>query len=522
MADAALLEAPRPPAELTRAGKVIAFAERYCRVPDGALVGQPLRLHSFQRKFIIDVYDNPRRQTRRAILSMARKNGKTALIAVLLLAHIAGPEALYNSSIVSGAMSRDQAALVFELARKMINLEPKLARLCRIVPSTKRIIGLAKRTEYRALSADAQTAHGQSPVLAILDEVGQVRGPTSAFIDAITTSQGAHLAPLLIAISTSAPSDADMLSMWIDDAIRSDDPATVVHEYKADEGCELTDREQWAKANPGLGLFRSEEDLAAQVERAQRLPALEATARNLLLNQRIALQHLFVAPTVWKENAGAPDLEVFRGSARVAIGLDLSARADLTAAVLAARDAEGMVHLLPFVFTPFVGLDERARRDRAPYPAFVDAGELVAIQAASIEYEQVCQYLVAKLEELQIEPQVIAFDRWRIKAFKRAAFDRGFAQAAEWKEVGQGYRDMSPRLEAFEGLLLDRRIRHGGQPLLNMAAANAIAVSDPAGNRKLDKELATLRIDPLVAAVMAAYEVSDGAAGAFDVGAWIA
>ena len=395
MADAALLEPLPPPAALTRAGRIIAFAERYCRVPDGALVGQPLRLYGFQRQFIIDIYDNPNRQTRRAYLSMARKNGKTALIAVLLLAHIVGPEAIYNASIISGAMSREQAALVFELARKMIYLEPRLNRLCRIVPSQKRIIGLGKRTEYRALSADAQTAHGQSPVLAILDEVGQVRGPTSAFIDAITTSQGAHAAPLLIAISTSAPSDADMFSMWIDDAIRSGDAATVVHEYKADDDAELTDREQWKKANPGLGLFRSEEDLAQQIERAQRLPALEATARNLLLNQRIALQHLFIAPSVWKECAAPIELEAFRGAARVAIGLDLSARADLTAAVIAARDAAGVVHLLPFVFTPMVGLEERARRDRAAYPAFVAAGQLVAIEAASIEYEQVCQYLVA-------------------------------------------------------------------------------------------------------------------------------
>jgi phage terminase large subunit-like protein len=312
-----------------------------------------------------------------------------------------------------------------------------------------------------------------------------------------------------------------MFSMWIDDAIRSDDAATVVHQYKADEGCELTDREQWAKANPGLGLFRSEEDLAQQIERAQRLPALEATTRNLLLNQRIALQHLFIAPTAWKECAAPPDIDVFRGAARVAIGLDLSARADLTAAVLAARDEAGSVHLLPFVFTPMVGLEERARRDRAPYLAWVDAGQMVAIQAAAIEYEQVCQYLVAKLDELKIEPVVVAFDRWRIEAFKRAAAERGFGQAAEWKEVGQGFRDMSPRIEAFEGLLLDKNLRHGGHPLLNMAAANAVAVSDPAGNRKLDKELATLRIDPLVAAVMAAYEVTDGAQGAFDVAAWI-
>jgi phage terminase large subunit-like protein len=419
-------------------------------------------------------------------------------------------------------MSRDQAALVFKLARKMIDLDERLRAMTRIVPSTKKIIGLAKRVEFTALSADASTAMGQSPALAILDEVGQIRGPTSAFVEAITTAQGAHATPLLIAISTSAPSDADLFSLWIDDALRSGDPGTVVHQYKADEGCDLGDREQWRKANPGLGLFRSEADLADQIERAKRLPALEASARNLLLNQRIALQHLFIAPTVWKENAGAPDLEVFRSAAVVACGLDLSARADLTAAVLAARDGAGAVPLLPFVFTPAVGLAERARRDRAPYEQWAREGHLVAIEASTVDYEQVCEFLTRKLGELGIEPALIAFDRWRIANFRRAATDKAFGQAAEWREVGQGYKDMSPRLEAFESLLLEGRLRHGGHPLLNMAAANAVAVSDAAGNRKLDKELATLRIDPLVAAVMAAYEVSDGQKGAFDVGAWIA
>jgi phage terminase large subunit-like protein len=121
---------------------------------------------------------------------MARKNGKTGLIAAILLAHIAGPEAVQNSQIVSGAMSRDQAALVFNLAAKMIQLSPELAKLVRIVPSGKRLIGLARNVEYKALAADGSTAHGLSPVLAILDEVGQVKGPQSDFVDAITTAQG--------------------------------------------------------------------------------------------------------------------------------------------------------------------------------------------------------------------------------------------------------------------------------------------------------------------------------------------
>ena len=201
----------RPAEVSSRAARVIRFIEAFCLTPDGAHVGKPMVLAEFQKAFIHSVYDNPT-GTRRAILSVSRKNGKSGLIAGLLLVHLVGPEAKQNSQLVSGAMSRDQAALVFNLAAKMVQLSPKLSAIVRIVPSGKRLIGLPLNTEYRALAADGKTAHGLSPVLAILDEIGQVRGPQSDFIDAITTSQGAHDAPLLIAISTSAANDNDLLS----------------------------------------------------------------------------------------------------------------------------------------------------------------------------------------------------------------------------------------------------------------------------------------------------------------------
>lgn len=212
--------------------------------PEGADVGKPLCLAEFQRQFIRDVYDNPA-STRRAILSVARKNGKSGLIAGLLLAHLVGPEAKQNSQLVSGAMSRDQAALVFNLAAKMVQLSPALSKIVRIVPSGKRLLGLNLNTEFRALAADGKTAHGLSPVLAILDEIGQIRGPQSDFVDAITTSQGAHSAPLLIAISTQAANDADLLSQWIDDALRSNDPKIVCCLYAAPAGCDLMDEDGW-------------------------------------------------------------------------------------------------------------------------------------------------------------------------------------------------------------------------------------------------------------------------------------
>src|SRR5690606_30136411 len=188
---------------------------------------------------------------------------------------------------VSGAMSPDQAALVFNLACKMLNLNPALADLIHISPASKRLIGKPMNVEYKALAAEGKTAHGLSTVLAILDEVGQIKGPRSDFVDAIVTSQGAHENPILIAISTQAANDADLLSVWLDDAIKSKDQSIVCHLYTAPDECELGDESAWKKANPAIGVFRSEADMRTQVERAQRMPSSESMFRILCHNERI-------------------------------------------------------------------------------------------------------------------------------------------------------------------------------------------------------------------------------------------
>jgi phage terminase large subunit-like protein len=495
----------------SRGDAVIRFIQEYCRVPEGAKVGQRIVLAEFQKDFIRAIYDNPH-GTRRAIKSISRKNGKTAEIACLLIAHICGPESKQNSQIVSGAMSRDQAALVFGLAAKMIALDDRLANVCRIIPSGKKIIGLARNVEYKALAAEGTTAHGLSPVMAIIDEAGQIKGPTNPFIEAILTSQGAHENPLQIFISTQAASDADFFSILIDDAIRSEDPHTVLKIYRADEGCDLLDRSQWKKANPALGIFRSEADLEQQLKQAARLPAMEASARNLLLNQRVAMESLWIAPAEWKKCGVEISREAFNNG-RVFLGLDLSARSDLTAAIAATRDDEGFVHLLPFVFCPVSGIEERAQRDRAPYAQWVKDGHLIPIGGATMDYSQIMEYLRDALDDIGVDLAGVEFDRWRIDIAKKAAEDCGFAQGVEWRPVGQGFKDFSPRCEAFMALLLNGKLRHGNHPLLNMAVANAIAVYDPTGSVKLDKSKATQRIDPLIAAVMAAFPCSDGQSG---------
>ena len=478
---------------MTRAARIIEFIERYCVTPEGASVGKPLVLAEFQKQFLRDVYDNPH-GTRRAILSIARKNGKSGLIAGLLLAHLVGPEAKQNSQIVSGAMSREQSALVFSLASKMVMQSPKLSSLVRIIPSGKRLLGLPLNTEYKALAADGKTAHGLSPVLAILDEIGQVRGPQSDFIDAITTSQGAHEAPLLIAISTAAANDADLLSQWIDDARNSQDPRIVCHVYEAPAGCDLLDESAWRAANPALGTFRSLDDLREQLTQAQRMPSMENSARNLLLNCRVSTFSPFISPTVWKSCAGP--VQPFDGP--VFAGLDLSARTDLTALVLVGQ-LDGVWQVQAHFWTPEIGLADRSRRDRAPYETWHRQGILRATPGASVDLEHVAADMLEIFDGMDIRQ--VAFDRWRLDQLRRE-LDRMGAELP-LVEFGQGFQSFSPALDVLEAELLNGRIAHGGNPLLTWCAANAVVVRDPAGNRKIDKQRTTGRVDGLIALTMA-------------------
>ena len=478
---------------MTRADAIIEFIETLCLVPDGAGVGMPMVLAEFQREFIRAVYDNPA-GTRRAFLAIARKNGKTGLIAALLLAHLVGPEAQRNAQLVSGAMSREQAALVFNLAAKMVQLSPTLSEVVRIVPSGKRLLGLPMNTEFRALAAEGKTAHGLSPVLAILDEVGQVRGPQSDFVDAITTSQGAHADPLLLVISTQAATDADLLSVWLDDALASNDPRIVCHLYAAPEGADLLDEEAWKAANPALGIFRSRDDLAEQMKQAQRMPSMENTARNLLLNQRVSTESPFVSPAVWKACGTVP--EAFEGP--VYAGLDLSARTDLTALVLIGK-AAGKWQVVPYFWTPEKGLAERAKRDRVPYDLWAREGFIRTTPGASVDYGHVAREMADILSDCDI--YAVAYDRWRMDILQRELDALGLALPMH--PFGQGYKDMGPAVDALEAELVNGRIAHGMHPVLSMCAANAVVTKDPSGARKLDKSRATGRIDGMVALCMA-------------------
>jgi len=494
---------------LTRADRVIAFIERYVRVPEGSEVGKPLKLLPFQERFIREVYDNPA-GTSRAYLSIARKNGKTALIAAIMLVHLVGPEARQNTQIISGARSRDQAAIVYKLAEKMVRLNPDLSKIIKTTPSSKTLVGLPMNVEFKAISAEAGTAHGLSPVLAILDEVGQVKGPSDAFIEAIETAQGAHDAPLLLAISTQAATDGDLFSDWLDKAVSGNDARIVSHLYAAPENCELDDREAWAAANPALGVFRSLTDVEDYSRRAMQSPAQESSFRWLFLNQRVEANNPYISRGLWAECGG--DVAADWSGHEVFGGLDLSASNDLTAFVRVAW-IDGKMHARSTFWLPEEGLRDRARQDRVPYDVWAREGELATTPGRTVDYDWVAPVVLTSMRAEGIRQ--IAFDRWNMR-FLRPALERAGAteeEMARFVEFGQGFQSMSPALRALDGVLLNGLLRHGGHPVLTMCAANAVVKSDPAGNRKLVKFAANRRIDGMIALAMAVATAGDPAVG---------
>ena len=488
--------------KLTRAERNIAWIEGFCRIPEGRDVGKPVRLRDWQKHELTRIYDNPH-GTRRAILSFGRKNGKTALSAFIALLHLCGPEAKANSQLYSAAQSREQAAILFALAAKVVRMSPDLSQYVIVRDTAKQLACPELGTLYRALSAEASTAYGLSPVLIIHDELGQVKGPRSELYEALETATGAQESPLSIVISTQAPTDADLLSLLIEDGLSGADPRVVVSLYTASVDLDPFSEEAIKAANPAYGDFQNATETLAMAEDARRMPSREAEYRNLILNQRVDVSAPFVSRRVWQE-CSADVVARFDGFP-VFGGLDLSEVSDLTSLVLVAP-VESVWHVKPTFWLPGSNLADKSRADRVPYDLWARDGWLSPTPGATVDYEYVAQHVFALCERLDVRK--IAFDRWNWRHFKpwlsKAGFtDQQLDEGGLFEPMGQGFQSMSPALRDLEAALLNGHIAHGGHPVLTMCAMNATVQADPAGNRKLSKIKSAGRIDGMVALAMA-------------------
>jgi phage terminase large subunit-like protein len=465
----------------------------------------------WEQRFIRDIYEpqrGGRRVVRRAILSIARKNGKSALIAALALSHLVGPAVIPNGEIYSAANDHEQAGIIYKFARQMVEREPELMARLDLIPSTKTMIDRPSGSVYRAVSSEASTKHGYSPSVVIYDELAQSKSRN--LYDAFDTAFGARIEPLFIAISTQSNDPEHILSKLIDDGVLGLDPSIICHLYCADEGCALDDEKQWAKANPALGVFRDREDLATAIRKAIRMPAEEPKVRNLFLNQRVSPLAPLVSRAEWLDCIGPAE---FVAGEEVYLGLDLASVIDLAALVMVSVADPAKV--APLFWKPAALLAEQSQRDFGSgnnrYQEWANAGLLRLSPGRSID-PAVIAAAIAELSQ-RFNIRGLAYDRWRIEELLRA-FDNIGLQAfngdKDKKGVGlrlvpwgQGYRDMGPSVDALELAIFEHRLVHPSHPILNWNMANAVASLDPAGNRKLNKDKARFRIDGAVALVMA-------------------
>jgi phage terminase large subunit-like protein len=493
------------PRKATRGERNCKWIEDHCRIPEGKNVGQRVKLAPFMRDDILAIYDNPA-GTRRAILTRARKNAKTTESAFLVLLHLCGLEAKPNSQLFSAAQSRDQAAVLFALAAKMVRQSPELAAVVTIRDTAKQLVCQELGTIYRALSAEASTAYGLSPVLTIHDELGQVHGPRSELYEALETATAAQEEPLSIIISTQAPTDADLLSVLIDDAAGAHDSKVILRMNSAPPELDAFSEEAIRAANPAFDCFMNKAEVLAMAEDARRMPSRQAEYENLILNRRVEASSPFVSRNLWK-TCGSDVKPIEK--VPVFGGLDLSETQDLTALVLIGKvDGAWQVH--PTFWLPAEGLSNKARLDRVPYDVWQKQGKLIAAPGKSIDYEYVAEFLREQFQHYDIRK--LAFDRWNFKHLKPWLLKAGFTEAdieKKFSEFGQGFQSMSPALRSLESELLNNRVMHGNHPVLTMCAANAVIQSDPAGNRKLTKQKSAGRIDGMVALAMAFGVVAD-------------
>jgi phage terminase large subunit-like protein len=480
--------------------EVIRFIEKFLRIPDGPYAGQPLILAPWQKRELHAIYDNPD-GCRRHIVSTARKNSKTTLCGALLLNHLCGPGARNrrNSRLFSSAQNRDQAALVFDAARKMVLWNPDLRQIISIKEASKVLRYDELGIEYKALSSEAHTAQGLNPVLHICDELGQVVGPHSDLYEALELATGAQRDPLTVIISTQSASDADLLSSLIDDGLAGHDPHTTVSLYAAPKDCALDDESAISAANPSYHLFMNREEILAAAKAALRMPAREAAFRRYTLNQRIEEANPFVSPSVWDACHGpvAPlnELPVLFG------GIDLSSVNDLSAFCLVGKKGDRW-HTHCRFWLPQDGLVEKAAADHAPYDVWYRQGHLQLTPGRTIDYDYVAHALRDLFRQHNI--QKVAYDPWNWDFFRPSLLRAGFTEsmiAERFQEFAQTTKMMSPALANLERLLLDGRLVHDN-PVLSMCVAHTTIRTDAAGNRAPDKRKATHRIDGTVALVM--------------------
>ncbi len=477
-------------------------ALRALRHTKGRWAGAPFELEDWQLEHIVSPvfgwkHPDGTRIFRTAWVEMPRKNGKSTVASGLALVLLCA-DGEQGAEVYSAAGSRDQARIVFDEAKKMARATPALSKKLRLLAGTISVLKTGSR--YQALSRIAEAAHGLNVSGAIVDEVHVHK--SRHLIDAIETGTGARTQPLVIFLTTADDGDettiyAEKHNYTIQLAKRVvTDPTFYGVIWAAEETDDPFEESTWRKANPGLGTTVSLAYIRKEAQRAKAIPAYLPTFLRLSLNRRVRSENRALNIADWDASAGLVAEDKLAGHICYG-GLDLSSTLDITAFLLAFPDDEGGYDLLCRFWTPEATLAERSRRDQVPYQLWVDQGLMTATPGQVIEYKAI-ELEIQRLAE-RYDVREIAYDRWGANQMRQNLDDAGLTVV----DMGQGYASMSAPTKELLKLVLERKLRHGGHPVLRWMADNLVVRTDASGNQKPDKEKSRQKIDGMVALIMA-------------------
>ena len=471
----------------------------------GTWAGKPFDLIDWQEQIIRDLFGvlkpNGYRQFNTAYIEIPKKQGKSELAAAVALLLTCG-DGEERAEVYGCAADRQQASIVFEVAADMVRMCPALNKRVKILASQKRIVYLPTNSFYQVLSAEAYSKHGFNIHGVVFDELHTQ--PNRKLFDVMTKGSGdARMQPLYFLITTAGTDTNSICYETHQKAVdilegRKIDKTFYPVIYGAKESDDWTSPKVWKKANPSLGITVGIDKVQAACDSAKQNPGEENAFRQLRLNQWVKQAVRWMPMDKWDACKFSVNAEDLHG--RICYGgLDLSSTTDITAFVLVFPpvDEDDKYSILPFFWLPEETLPLRVRRDPVPYDVWERQGYLMTTEGNVVHYGFIENFIeeLGKIYNIR----EIAFDRWGAVQMSQNLEGMGFTLV----QFGQGYKDMSPPTKELMKLTLEKKIAHGGHPVLRWMMDNIFIKRDPAGNIKPDKEKSTEKIDGAVALIMA-------------------
>jgi len=471
----------------------------------GEWAGTPLELLPWQKKLVRNMFGWKRREDgtrkyRQVYIEVPRKNGKSTMCAGIAL-YMLFADGEEGAEVYSAAADREQAHIVFDMARQMALRDDYLSERCAVYQKSISVASTGSR--YKSLSADADTKLGYNPSCVIFDEIAVQKH--RKLYDALWTGRHSRRQPLMVMITTAGVADQTSIG-WdrhdyackVRDGIIKDDSFMPVI-YEAAQDADWTDEKVWKASNPSWGISVKPEGIREECEAAKASPAAQNSFRRFYMNQWVAQETRWIDMAVWDSCDEMVDRDELKGYAAFA-GLDLSTTDDLTAFVLLfpPEEDDQLWEVIPYFWVPEDTIQKRVEKDRVPYDQWVREGWIEVTPGGAVDHSYIRRRINEIAEDYDV--QQIAIDPYNAHQITTQLFNEDGFDVVSFR---QGTLSFNPPMRDMMAKLLNKELRHGGHPILRWNADNMVARRDVNDNLAPDKQGRTWKIDGVVALLMA-------------------